>query len=51
METARDRWAKKEKILSGMSSYVDGKDYKQARSRGFLAGIKFYEEEILNKKL
>ncbi|MFV9552057.1 hypothetical protein [Algibacter sp. PT7-4] len=37
-----------EKITTGMMHYVEGKKYKQSLSRGFLAGAKFYKEEVLN---
>ena len=47
--TARDKWIEKEKILEGMQDYVANKQHKQQHSRGFLAGVKFYKEQILNK--
>ena len=47
---SKDQDTEREKIMKGMMHYVEGKDYKQAASRAFLAGIKFYKEEILKPK-
>lgn len=41
----------REKIMQGMVQYTTGKEYKQAASRGFLAGVKFYKEQILNESI
>lgn len=39
----------KETVMNGMMQYANGKPHVQLVSRAFLAGVKFYKEQVLNK--
>lgn len=39
----------RELLLNAVVQYTQGKEYKQAASRAFLAGARFYKEEIIKQ--